>query len=184
MSDAIVTDSDKTTEVIESVTTEKTEAKPAQETAVEVKPVEVDDPAELKAQLANWKKHSRDHEDNVKQLVAEKEAWTKARVEYEDKLSKTSTALEEKVAELNRITTETLKVKAAAEYKLPETALKFLTASDEAGLKQQAEELSGLAGFNKAKTVQVKTQGQAGTNASAGDPVEALKQWSAKNLKK
>lgn len=190
MSDVTTTNSDTTTTDASNVTVESTETKPvetkpADETkTVEIKPVEVDDPTELKSQVEHWKKFSRQHEDTAKQLTAEKEAWVKAREDYEAKLSKTSTALEEKVAELTRITTESLKAKAAAEYKLPETALSFITASDEAGIKEQAEALSGLAGFAKPKPLQLKTQGQAGNNAIIGDPVEALKQWQAKNLKK
>lgn len=177
------TDSSETK--VESTEIKTVETTPATETkTVEPKPVEVDDPTELKNQVDHWKKFSRQHEDTAKQLAAEKDAWVKARAEYEDKLSKTSTALEEKVAELTRIQTESLKAKAAAEYKLPETALSFITASDEAGIKEQAEALSGLAGFAKPKPLQLKTQGQAGTNAVIGDPVDALKQWQAKNLKK
>jgi hypothetical protein len=178
MSDVTANESDATAEKGSEVEVETKDEKP-----VETAPVEVDDPIALKAEIKKWTKFSRDHEDNVKKLVSEKEAWNKTRATLEAKLSETSTALEEKTAELTRIATEGLKVKTAAEYKLPENALKFLTASDEAGLKQQAEELSGMPAF-KAKPLQLNTQGRAGANAAASDPVEALKQWSAKNLKK
>lgn len=175
-----------TTEVTEEVTQtpEATVEKVEKVETVETpQPKKASDDVEaLKADLENWKKHSRSHEDRSKALLAEKEEWSKGRTEYEKKLSKALTELDEAKAELSRITVDNTKNKLIAEYKLPAEASVLMHGTSEEDLRKEAEAILKLQGGTPTlgRTPVIKTQGKPSTGLGASDPqTEALRNWVA-----
>lgn len=150
------------------------------------KPVEVDTAETIKAELENWKKHSRSHEDKAKALTAEKAEWVKGRQEYENKLSTVTTELEETRAELSKLKYEAMTHKIAAEFNLPPEVLSLLRGETEDEIRESADiiaKLQGNAGQQRTPLV-IKTQGKESTGKGAEDPISALKRWQIQNLNK
>lgn len=139
----------------------------------------------LKEEIAKWKNYSRMHEETAKTLLSEKEKWDTTKSEYETKLSETTSELEARTSELTKVQHETLKMKMAVDYKLPNEAMALLKGSTEEELKAEAELIAKLHTTSGREPLFVKTHGKENSGkGDISDPKEALKVWAIQNLNK
>lgn len=168
-------ESEENTENTESTETE-TEATPA------VAPEE--DIEELKAKLASRTAFSRKHETRVKELVKEKESWKTEKLTLEGELHKAKAELAAIQKEAKASQIESVKAKAAIDFKLPEKALGYLKGENEEDILSSAQELAEIFGVKAAKTKVISTQGTVPQlDSSAPAHVASLAAWAA-SLKK
>lgn len=94
--------------------------------------------------------------------------------EYEDKLKEKDVAIGDLTSQLKGAQLQTDKVKIIHEFKLPDSAEKFLTGESADQLREQAEELSKFGGGKKP----LEKQGKPGTGGESKNDSKAI----ARNL--
>jgi chromosome segregation ATPase len=146
----------------EDVSTEE-EAAPVEETQeVTVESLQAT-VAELTEKLANLTRQSRKHEDRAR--AADKSL---RELEEERETYKGYKALEEEREQFIKERSDFTKSRLAAQYELPESALKFVTATDAAEMEEQIKGLSELKGGAPASPLIIdRLQGSDSTESAA-----------------
>lgn len=118
----------------------------------EVKEIETPDTTEeptldeLKAQVEHWKSFSRTHEKSAKENAEAARKLKEIEDQNKTELDKALERVNELELELNSSSQKALRASIIAEFALdPEDAAVLLTASDEEGLRAQAERLAAKA---------------------------------------